>query len=109
MVRAFSRLISSTEMAPTTTAVPITPYMWKLSKRNISWIRNQLTISAFTKTMPNRTPQALYFRLYHQGCLSSLSFTHMESSSRALRSAAAAGVCWKVCCMAFTGSGGGAG
>ena len=29
-------LIKKTEIAPTTTAVPITPYMWKLCKRNIS-------------------------------------------------------------------------
>jgi hypothetical protein len=83
MVLALVRLMMSTLMRPTTTAVPITPYMWKLSKRNISWMRNQLTISAFTKTMPNRMPQAAYFRLCHHGCTSSLSLTQIASSSRA--------------------------
>ena len=50
------RRMTSRESAPTATADPITPYMWKLWKRNISWIRNQEMTSALVTMMPNSVP-----------------------------------------------------
>ena len=39
-----------------TSAPAITPYMWKLWKRNISWMRNQEMTSPFVITTPKRIP-----------------------------------------------------
>src|SRR5882724_1087453 len=79
-------LINQTEMAPVTTADPITPYIWKLCKRNISWIRNQEITSALTRITPNNIPAIRYLKLYHQGCFNSDSLMQTASKERTSKS-----------------------
>ena len=50
-------------VAPTATALPITPNMWNDWNRNISCMRNHEMISAFTKTIPKMMPTMAYFML----------------------------------------------
>ena len=53
-------------------------------------IRNQLMISALTKTIPKTIPTTAYFRLYHQGCRRCDSLTQIASSERLAKSCCSA-------------------
>ena len=55
-----SRPIVTSETAAVNTAVPMMPYMWKASNRNISWMRNHETTSASTRMAPNAPPSRKY-------------------------------------------------
>ena len=50
--------------APTATALPITPYMWKPWNQNISWILNHESTSAFVRITPKRAPSASDFTYF---------------------------------------------
>src|SRR5437868_5602987 len=60
-VRIRNFLMPHMDNIPVTTADPMTPYIWKLSSRNISCIRHQETTSDFTRITPNKTPERKYF------------------------------------------------